>query len=534
MLTPEIIKAYNAARTTPDKSVLCHAPFTNLNFEQNGNVTACCYNRSHVLGSYPNNSIMDIWLGQKADELRRYIQNNDLGGGCILCSYQLTSGNFNNSRAKGYDYVAENKVVQYFKKAQGYLARGKFMQMPTCLEFELSNTCNLECVMCNGYFSSSIRKNRENKAPMVNPYDDAFIEQLKPFIPHLLDARFLGGEPFLIDQYYQIWDAFVELNPKARIHITTNATIMNQRVKTLLDKLTCHIVISMDSIVRETYEAIRLNAKFDRVWENFNYLYDYTRRKGTRINFAVCPITLNWHEMPDLVRFCNEKDIVLFFNTVVVPQTYSLEYQPASVLEQVVALYDATELPAVTQREQYNKQMFLDMANQIRAWYELALKAESKKEGQENQTNQAINQALASGLILPEHRAAQYLEVLYEILFYAHGFPYADDEKSQEAQLIATTRLFSSLTKIAKQYDQNQYLSALFAAYRYLPLLNNSLNPAPNHATKLDALIKEAGTIGNAEWIAQDMNHAEPMKVLSHMNAHSAEQLIGGMYQQYF
>jgi MoaA/NifB/PqqE/SkfB family radical SAM enzyme len=534
MLSPEVIKAYNAVRTTPDKSLLCHAPFTNLNFEQNGNVTACCYNRTHVLGSYPNNSIMDIWLGKKADELREYIKNNDLGGGCSLCAYQLTSGNYHNSRAKAYDYVAENKLVQYAKKAQGLITRGKFMQMPTCMEFEISNTCNLECVMCNGYFSSSIRKNREHKSAMHNPYDDNFVEQLKPFIPHLLDARFLGGEPFLIDQYYKIWDTFVEVNPNVRVHITTNATVLNQRVKTLLDKLNCHIVISMDSIVKETYESIRLNAKYDKVWENFNYFYEYTRRKGTRMNFAVCPITLNWHEMPDLVRFCNDKDIILFFNTVVMPQAYSLEYWPASELAKVVALYDGANLPDTTYREQYNKQMFLDMASQIRAWYELALKAESQQEEQENLTSNTIEQAIADGTILPEHNTTLTKEVLYEMLFYANGFPYADDEDGREAQLIATTRLFTNLAKIANQNDFNQYLTALFTTYRYLPMLNKYLVYSNGHESKLDELISTAQSIGNAQWIVTDMNHAEPMKVLAHMNAHSAKELIAGMHQQYF
>jgi MoaA/NifB/PqqE/SkfB family radical SAM enzyme len=47
---------------------------------------------------------------------------------------------------------------------------------PSMLELELNNTCNLECVMCIGELSSSIRKNREKLPAIRSPYDEAFVE----------------------------------------------------------------------------------------------------------------------------------------------------------------------------------------------------------------------------------------------------------------------------------------------------------------------------------------------------------------------
>jgi MoaA/NifB/PqqE/SkfB family radical SAM enzyme len=80
--------------------------------------------------------------------------------------------------------------------------------MPKVMEFELSNECNLECVMCNGSFSSSIRKNREKLPPIISPYNDDFVNELDAFIPHLTDAKFLGGEPFMIEIYLKIGNEF--------------------------------------------------------------------------------------------------------------------------------------------------------------------------------------------------------------------------------------------------------------------------------------------------------------------------------------
>ena len=54
-----------------------------------------------------------------------------------------------------------------------------------------------------------------------NPYDAAFVKQLEEFIPHLEEVKFYGGEPFLIEIYYEIWEKIMELNPKVRISVQT-------------------------------------------------------------------------------------------------------------------------------------------------------------------------------------------------------------------------------------------------------------------------------------------------------------------------
>ena len=49
MLDPEILAEYNTIRQTKNTAIFCHATFTSMNFEQNGNVTVCCYNRIYAL-----------------------------------------------------------------------------------------------------------------------------------------------------------------------------------------------------------------------------------------------------------------------------------------------------------------------------------------------------------------------------------------------------------------------------------------------------------------------------------------------------
>ena len=367
-LDNKLISAYNATRSVlTDKSMICHAPFTNINFEQTGNATACCYNRKHVLGTYPAASIRDMWFGKQALILRDYIQNNDLDGGCRMCKLQLESKNYGGFKAKLYDEYAsgiESKFKALLKKLTGKI----YTPMPKVMEFELENTCNLECIMCNGEFSSSIRKNREKLPAVVSPYDKKFVDQLCEFMPYLTDMKFLGGEPFMIDIYYDIWEKVAKINPKIKIHITTNATLLNSRTKRLLENMNSGITISIDSVRKETYESIRKGAVYERVMENIDWLRDYTLRKKTYIGLSICPMVINRFEMTDIVQYANKRDMSVFFNTVWWPEEQSLRFSSSEGLAELIRFYDANPPHRHTEIERRNYDFYTGFINQVKFW----------------------------------------------------------------------------------------------------------------------------------------------------------------------
>lgn len=378
MLTANQIESYNKVRLKNARNLICHAPFTSLNFEQNGNVSACCYNRSFSLGKIPEQSIDEIWNGAKANELRTYIKNNDLSGGCSACSEVIQSGNYQGTKAIYYDEFAPkdnwiNKIKNAFQKPE--------LQMPRLFEFELSNSCNLECIMCNGYFSSAIRKNRENLSPIKNHYGDEFVEQLVPYLPYLTDTKFLGGEPFLIDIYYKIWDKIIEINPKTKVHITTNGSILNKKTKKYLEQLNAGIIVSVDSLNKENYEAIRLNAQLEEVLKNVEYFIEYTQRKNTYLSFAVCPIIQNRFDMPELLQFCNSKNIHIHFNTVWTPENTSLRFLEYLELKKVIEFYSTFTFENQTNLQKENNKKFQDYISQLKTWLS---EAEAKNSSIEN------------------------------------------------------------------------------------------------------------------------------------------------------
>jgi len=397
MLQSTVIEAFNKTRPAGAEKFLCHAPFKSLFFGMGGKVFACCINRLHTLGVYPQQSIRDIWFGAKADELRAAIRQNDLSKGCQLCGHFLSAGNFEGAAIKNFDYAGWN--------AAGY---------PTKMDFELDNTCNLECVMCRGEHSSSIRQNREKKPPLHTPYDAGFLKQLEEFIPHLEVSHFLGGEPFLIPLYFDLWEKMLELNPRISISVQTNATIYNERVKRILDALPVSLSISIDSIEKDTYEAIRVNAKFERTMENIHAFREHCQRKGTRLTISYCPMVQNWRELPRVVEFCNKLGAEVFFNTVTLPAKNSLMHLTAQELADILIFLEKNSLPATNALEIFNKKAFEGAAKQIRYW-----------QRQAGEREKALNGNTISNVLELNKAVRNYVQ---------HALPVNQGEKNRIAQ----------------------------------------------------------------------------------------------------
>ncbi len=285
------------------KQHVCNAPFVSLNFKSTGIISACCMSRDYELGRYPESSLTDIWFGEKIKEMRKAIDSFDFTKGCTSCYKQISSGNYHNSLLAAFHHK-QFKLNSIF---------------PVMLEFEMSSICNYECIMCGGDWSSSIRKNREKLPPLVSPYDDEFLKQLTLFAPHLQCAKFLGGEPFATPLYYKIWEMLYTYNPNIEICITTNGSILNQKVFDIFDRYKDVIVcISIDSLNHDTYKFIRRGGDLNTVLKNITSIQEYENKNRRKIfnSVAVCPMIQNWRDIPDILKFCDDFNINICFNNV--------------------------------------------------------------------------------------------------------------------------------------------------------------------------------------------------------------------------
>ena len=371
MLSRDIIDELDRFRGVPYGTPVCPAPSINMHFSQMGVVTACCFNRTQVLGVYPENSIDEIWRGQPAQELREALSGYDLTKGCEKCAQQIEARDFGGSHAVFYTNYAN--ITRKTREEWGMHPEGDPAQLPLPLrlEFNIHNSCNLQCVMCHGLASSSIRTHREGLPSMANPYDETFVDQLDPYLPYVVEADFMGGEPFMIPVYRMLWERIAQTNPKLKACILTNATILDDPIKELLERINCWIHVSIDSHVKKTYESIRRGASYEEVMAHSDYYLELMKSRGLSLMWRYCPMRLNWREIPGAVRHCNEKGILLMFNQVDSPLSLSLHTLAPPELQSVVAyLKQNTPPECESEAERHNRGSYLELINRLEGFLE--------------------------------------------------------------------------------------------------------------------------------------------------------------------
>lgn len=370
--------AYNESRKIKNKKFICHAPFNNLYFNTEGHIAVCWLTFNNPVIYSEDKSLFDIWNDVKLRSLREHVKANDLQFQCNTCHKHIKEGNHINVLSRAYD---NNYPLGSF---------------PSIMEFELDNTCNLACTMCNGMLSSSIRKDREKLPPLISPYGAKFLKELREFIPYLKEARFNGGEPFLIKKYFDIWEMIFELNPSVKITIATNGTVLNNKVKSFLDKGNFHLNISMDGFTKETYEQTRINGDFNKLMVNFEWFRDYCHTNNRTLCIMINPMRQNWWEMPDFVNWCNNNKVHLWFNSIMHPEDQALWNLPDKELEKIYhQLSDALILENKDTPQDlydYNVNTFKNLVEQqIKTWW-----VEAKK-----QSNQVFENKLSWENLMP-------------------------------------------------------------------------------------------------------------------------------------
>lgn len=320
-----------------------------MNFTIDGHVSVCCLNRRSTV-RMDGRSLIQIWKGPEFDELRRHVASGDLNYDCQTCSEQIEAGNQVGLKAANYGQFAPVNP-----------------NFPKVMEFCLDNTCNLACAMCNSVLSSTVRKQR-GLPPHQRNYDLGFVDELEPFIPHLQEAVFSGGEPFLIPLYFNIWERMIALNPALTISVVTNGTVLNDRIRDLMERGRFRINISIDSVDPQVYANIRRNADLNDVLVNFEWFSNYGRSKGLRANIPICPLTVNWRGIPDVVKFADLNDVTVNFVHVDRPFSLALSCQSPAYLAEVLAYFHSVELGADSPVQRTNSLRFDGLMEEMGNW----------------------------------------------------------------------------------------------------------------------------------------------------------------------
>jgi sulfatase maturation enzyme AslB (radical SAM superfamily) len=334
------------------KKHTCLAPYNSIFFSMNGSAYFCLCNKKQLLGTYPENSVDDIILGEKTQDYRSRFLKENLLDGCDNCKNHLDNG---------------TSEIAFFNLHKIYPPRYKDFY-PRYIDFELDNRCNLSCIMCKPYFSSSIPEMNGDPNLYKSPYDDTFIQSFDKYAPHLLKAHFRGGEPFLIKRYHHFWERLLEKGNKVHIGVTTNGTVMADNIRKFVESGRFDINISIDSLQKETYEKIRRGAEFKDFYSNLKYLISVKDKGKCQLSACICLMTMNWQEFPDLISFCSKNGIRVYINYVEMPYPLSLRSLDAEKILSIRDFLSRYEITGNDLTTNYNIAVYKSVLTQLENW----------------------------------------------------------------------------------------------------------------------------------------------------------------------
>ena len=180
--------------------------------------------------------------------------------------------------------IDELKILPTLGKILWSYKRGlvKCNYKPFRLWLEPTNKCNLACPMC---INQSIPS--ETKGFMKMELFRKIIDEARDFVYDI--NLFLGGESLLHKDLVQMVE-YAKAN-KIKVRLSTNATVLTpEKSEALINAGLDHITFSFDGYDKETYERIRVNAKFEKTLKNVLNFLEKKKTLGRKNPYSVLQV----------------------------------------------------------------------------------------------------------------------------------------------------------------------------------------------------------------------------------------------------
>jgi MoaA/NifB/PqqE/SkfB family radical SAM enzyme len=298
----------------PEK--ICMLPWISIETSPIGTARPCCLAVDEITKpdgtkySLRENTLEEIYHSDYMQDLRKDFLAGNKPATCQRCWDEEAAGRTSkriNSRIRLKEYY-NNVDFQNIDPDQLWF-----------IDLKLGNICNLKCRICGSWSSSKWAKEEidyipelvDRKTHLAYTYlkdgawpreSEVFWDNLKTLLPNIKYLEFTGGEPFLIEQHFELLRYAVEqgYSKNIEIHYNTNGTVFPKQAELWANFKHVEIAFSIDNVgVRFEYE--RYGAEWDLVQKN---IAKFTAMRSSKISTQLCT-TMNIQNVYYLPELCD-------------------------------------------------------------------------------------------------------------------------------------------------------------------------------------------------------------------------------------
>jgi radical SAM protein with 4Fe4S-binding SPASM domain len=178
-------------------------------------------------------------------------------------------------------------------------SRSTFLQSyPRRVVLELTNACNLKCVMCG----------RDEARFKLTSFKVEWLDRLKEAYEHAEEVTLFGwGEPTIHPDFERMLE-YLDHYP-LRKYFVTNGMRLDRLKQAIFDQHVDIVAVSLDGANAATNDGIRVGSSHDKITRSLEDIISEKRRRGLEypyMNFVFTAMRSNLHEIPDMVRLAHK------------------------------------------------------------------------------------------------------------------------------------------------------------------------------------------------------------------------------------
>ena len=330
----------------------CILPWVSLETSPIGTVRPCCLAEEEIVDNNGNKfdlnnaSFVNIQHSNYMQNLRQEFLDQKQPGACRKCWREERAGR-TSKRMHTLDRL------KHMLPDQTWTADAKPLMF---LDLKLGNICNLKCRICGSWSSSQFaveelanlgpqedRKTnhhylmlKQGAWPRENP---TFWKEIDQVIDQIRYIEFTGGEPFMIQEHFDMLQGLVDrgIAGNIEIHYNTNGTQYPEDADAIWKHFKLvEIAFSIDDI-GERFEYQRTNAVWKEVCRNIGW-FRTLREHYTNIRLQVCSTVnvCNVMYLEELANWIDQQSFdFVYWNMMHEAYYFSISTLPESAKQEV-------------------------------------------------------------------------------------------------------------------------------------------------------------------------------------------------------